>query len=76
VFKLLTSVQDVPSNCSVLAVTGAVAPPKPNAAVCIPAPPNLDLAVFKSLTSVQEVPLYFSVLPVIGGVPPKAKAAV
>ena len=35
---------------------GFIAPPKAKAAVLVPAPPNLYLAVPKSATSVQFVP--------------------
>jgi len=50
-------VQDVPSYCSVTAVSlGSSLPPKANAAVCVPAPPKVALAVFKSATSVQLDP--------------------
>ena len=59
-FKSATSVQAVPFQDSVIAVTGGV-PPKANAEVLLaPEPANVYLAVFKSATSVQDVPLYAS----------------
>ena len=42
-------------------------PPKPKAAVLVPAPAKEYLAVFKSLTSVQLVPFQVSVFAVAGG---------
>jgi hypothetical protein len=59
--------QDVPSYSSVTAVAPGgepSLPPKPKAAVCIPQPANLLLAVFKLPPPVQEEPLYSSVAPV------------
>ena len=47
-FKSFTSVHEVPLYFSVKALTGGARPPKPNAAICVPAPAILDLAVFKA----------------------------
>ena len=66
-------------NSSVTAVVAGVLPPKPKAAVFVPAPASVYLAVPKSAVSVQFVPFQVSVAPVVGlpeGVPPKANAAV
>jgi hypothetical protein len=77
VFKSFTSVQLVPFQDSVTAVASGISPPKAKAAVCVPDPANLLLAVFKSFTSVQLVPFQDSVTAVKGGTsPPKASAAV
>ena len=51
-------------------------PPNAIAAVEVPVPPKVFLAVFKSATSDQDVPLYNSVFPVLGDSPPNAKADV
>jgi hypothetical protein len=52
-------------------------PPKAKAAVFVPAPASLCLAVFKSFNSVQLVPFQDSVFPTLTVVsPPNAKAAV
>jgi hypothetical protein len=63
---------------SVAAVVGEILPPKPKAAVCVPAPDRESLAVFKLPgLDVQLFPSYSSVAPVTDGpLPPKAKAAV
>jgi hypothetical protein len=52
-----------PVHSSVAAtLAGSVAPPNPNAAVCVPAPPNLFLAVaILAGEDVQLVPSYSSV---------------
>jgi hypothetical protein len=55
---------------------GGVSPPKANADVDDPDPPNWCFAVARSATSVQEVPFQDSVFAVLGGPPPKAKAEV
>ena len=64
VFKLFTSVHEVPSHCSVSAVLAVpVYPPKAtqavNGAACDDA--TYPLAVFKSFTSVQAEPFQLSV---------------
>ena len=59
---------------------GDTAPPKPKAAVLLPAPPKPFLAVFKSETSVQLLPFQDSVkflFPPVGLLnPPKTNEAV
>ena len=62
VFKLFTSVHEVPFQDSVLTVAvpfgGSVSPPNPNEAVLtVPADPNNCLAVLTSLTSLHVEPL-------------------
>jgi hypothetical protein len=63
---------------SVAPVTGAISPPKANAAVCVPVPPKAILPVFKLPGEVVQVaPLYSSVAVLVSGFnPPKANAAV
>jgi hypothetical protein len=53
----------VPSYSSVtfvLVVPGGTLPPKAKPAVCVPAPPNIYLAVVKVPPLVQVLPLYSS----------------
>ena len=67
-FKLLTSVHEVPSNNSVLFNVGGFAvPPKQAAAVVIPTALLSKRAVFKSPISVQEEPSYCSTFAMVGG---------
>ena len=67
VFKLLTSVQFVPFQVSVLLLITPLSPPKAKAAVLdVPAAAKAFLAVFKSFTSVQLVP--FQVLSMLNKV--------
>mgnify|MGYP005823761749 CR=1 FL=1 len=74
-FKLLTSVQLVPSQISVSAASGE--PPQAKAAVAVPQPCLAYFAVFRSATSVHDEPSQDSVAPVTGGAfPPKPKADV
>ena len=75
--RLLTSVQFVPFQDSVFAVSGEP-PAKANADVLLdPTPPKPNLVSFKSLTSVQFVPFHDSVISVSTvDVPPKANADV
>ena len=56
VFKLLTSVQEVPSYCSVLLTASGFAPPNAKPAVCVQAPINAALAVFKLPPDDHELP--------------------
>ena len=56
-FKSLSSVQLVPFQDSVLAVSGGENPPNANAAVCVPVPLRPVLPVVILFTSVQLVPL-------------------
>ena len=65
VFKSPTSVQFVPSYCSVSSLLvgdcpPTVHPPKANAAVCVPAPPHSYFAVPKLFPSVHDEPSYSS----------------
>ena len=82
-FKSFTSVHEEPFQDSVSSLDvlgkGIAAPPKDNAAVCVPAPAQLSLAVFKSPTSVQSVQSQISALALAVGfdsLPPQPKAAV
>ena len=59
--RSLSSVQDVPSQISVFAVSG-VLPPKDKAAVAVPVVIKSLLPEFRSLTSVQELPSHDSAL--------------
>ena len=78
VFKLFTSVQLVPFQISVSALTGEPRlPPAANPEVEEPFAPPPFPPLFKSLTSVQLVPFHNSVPPYVpGGAPPTANAAV
>ena len=75
VFKLLTSVHEVPFHVSVFDVRGDAKPPYAKADVYVPDPASEYLAVFKSATSVQPDQFQVSVFPV-DEAPPKANAAV
>jgi hypothetical protein len=70
------AVQEVPSYSSVFPLSLGLSLPKAKAAVCVPNPVKLYLAVFKLLLAVQEEPSYSSVEALFenGGVvaPPKA----
>ena len=82
-FKLFTSVQDVPFHSSVSFLTlGVPYPPAIIFAVCKPKPPKEFLAVLIDVP-LAHAPgvivlierLYFSVAAVVGGVPPKESVA-
>ena len=77
VFKLFTSVQDVPSYVSVFAVKGEPgSPEKVIPAVCVPAAELKYLPSFNSPTSVQLDPSQDATKALLGGPAPIAKAAV
>ena len=68
---------DVPLYVSVQATTVGVPPPNAKAAVFVPAPARLNIAVIIAPPADQDVPLYVSVQATAGGFdPPNAKAAV
>ena len=78
-FNSLTSVHEEPFHDSVLSSVEVGAPPKLNAAVCVPAPLFWYLAVFNSLTSDQLEPFQDSVTSppeeIGGAMPPKINPA-
>ena len=68
------SVQELPSQLSILAL-GPSSPPPAMAAVVVPLTGRFLLLLFKSFTSVQELPFHVSVTATADGAPPPAAIA-